>query len=373
LHLSSFCSYQPTPEQNEEQQNQLEEEQEEVSDPTEDLQIAWENLDIARTILSRIVENFDPTSVDSTTIGLKADSTVNFTEEEKRELLLDLALTHTRLGDVQRANGNTSAVEDYSRSLEIRRHVLGEFDKLVADCHYSLAQAYGEAPSKEKEREDGALGIVAALGNGGGPQSDGDGMTKEEIAECLVKSIDHYLACGVTFAGYLANMCGKDAQEVTKVEIDVVSAVAAGSSETGKESTHAKTLQVIRQRIAELEPVSDADLEEFNDKKELLDEIQETLDTAEGSEEALKAVHAMKENEIRKHSGKLGEEVTDESGATTTIGFGAASASATAASTTIGFGTDNSTIAAAPMMVVKKKKKQASNDDVTAAKRAKSE
>lgn len=260
-------------------------------------------------------------------------------------------------------------MEDYSRSLEIRRAILGDYDKLVADNHYYLAQAYGEAPSKEKEREDGAMGIVAAIGGGGG-ESEGEGMSKEEIAQCLVKSIDHYLACGVSFAGYLAKMCGKDAEEIVKVENDSAAASANGGN------THSNTLEVIRKRVAELTPSDEADMDRFNDTKEILDEIQETLDTAEGSEEALKAVHAMKENEIRKHSGKGGEEVVDENGATTTIGFGAASstAAATASTTTIGFGTAESSAAAAvPMMVVKKKKKPAANDGGAAAKRAKSE
>ena len=279
------------------------------------------------------------------------------------------------MGDVQRANGNASAVDDYSRSLEIRRHVLGEFDKLVADNHYYLAQAYGEAPSKEKEREDGAMGIVAALSGGGGvgpSEGGGEGMSKEEIAECLVKSMEHYLACGISFAGYLANMCGVDAVELTRVENEVSAVASAG----GGESTHSKTLEIIRQRVAELKPAADVDMDKFNDTKEILDEIQEALDTAEGSEDALKAVHAMKESEIRKHSGKGGEEVVDENGATTTIGFGAGSSSAmTASATTFGFGSTDksSTATAAPMMVVKKKKKPVSNDDGGAAKRAKSE
>jgi hypothetical protein len=376
----------PAPEQNDEQDNEEEtpgeEEQEDVQpDPTEDLQIAWENLDIARTILSRLVDTFDPTSIDSTTISFKSEedtttSTTVYTKEEQRELLLDLAQIHTRLGDVQRANGATSSVDDYARSLEIRRAVLGEFDKLVADNHYCLAQAYGEAPSKEKEREDGALGIVAALSGNSQPSESGDGMSKEEIAECLVKSIDHYLACGVSFAGYLANMCGKDAVELTTVEENESNAAAAASMGGDGSSTHSRTLEVIRHRIAELTPLDEANMDRFNDTKEILDEIQETLDTAEGSEEALKAVHAMKENEIRKHSGKGGEEVVDESGATTTIGFGAATTSvaAAASTTTIGFGAAGSTTAtAAPMMVVKKKKKPVTNDGGATAKRAKAE
>ena len=365
----------PEPEQ--ESSNNPEAE-EEVADPAEDLQIAWENLDIARTILSRLVEPFDRTNIDSTVITLKSDNTDtthSYTKEEQQELLLDLAQIHTRLGDVQRANGNSSSVEDYSRSLEIRRHVLGEYDKLVADNHYYLAQAYGEAPSKEKEREDGALGIVAALGGGGeGEGGTCDGMTKEEIAECLVKSMDHYLACGISFAGYLANMCGEDPEKTTEAKTEGATAAAA-SLNCGGGGTHSQILETIRKRIANLKPISDTDTDKVNDTKEILDEIQEALDTAEGSEDALKAVHAMKESEIRKHSGNGEEEVVGKNGATTTIGFGTVGATAAAAASTasIGFGTCKTDVASAPMMVVKKKKKSSTNDGGTAMKRAKSE
>ena len=244
----------------------------------------------------------------------------------------------------------------------------------MADNHYSLAQEYGEAPSKEKEREDGVRGIVAAL-SGGGSSSDGgnrEGMSPQEIAQCLVKSMEHYLACGVSFAGYLATMCGVDAAELTNVENEVPAVASIGGG-----SRHSKTLEVIRSRVAELKPGADVDMEKFHDTKEILDEIQEALDTAEGSEDALKTVHAMKENEIRKHSGKSGEEVVDENGATTTIGFGNGSTGAMSGATmTAGFGSSDksSTAAVAPMMVVKKKKKPSvSNDDGGDAKRAKSE
>lgn len=133
-------------------------EQEPVADPARDLEIAWENLDIARSILSAIVQDFDTATADENTIALKSDSaTPAYTSEQQKDMLLDLAQIHTQLGEVQCSNGNASAIDDYSRSLEIRRDILGEFDKLVADNHYYLAQAYGEAPAKEKERQEQRL------------------------------------------------------------------------------------------------------------------------------------------------------------------------------------------------------------------------
>ena len=106
-------------------------EQEPVADPARDLEIAWENLDIAWSILSAIVQDFDTAAADENTIALKSDSaTPTYTSEQQKEMLLDLAQIHTRPGDVQHANSNASAIDDYSRSLEIRRDILGEFDKL---------------------------------------------------------------------------------------------------------------------------------------------------------------------------------------------------------------------------------------------------
>ena len=133
------------------------------------------------------------------------------------------------------------------------------------------------------------------------------------------------------------------------------------------------------ERIASLQPptTSETAREEFNDLKEIMDENQEAIDSAEETEEGLKSLGEMKVHEMKKHEmTKNGKEDAGEkleggrSGATTTIGFSAISSSAVNAafrsSTTAA-----ATIAAAPtMMVVKKKKKKPQDDDL--AKRIKS-
>ena len=76
-----------------------------------DIQIAWENLESARSIVEKM----------ST-----ADT----------ELRLDLAQIHVRLGDLQRINGNyEESVADYGTCLAIGRELLGESDRRVADFH----------------------------------------------------------------------------------------------------------------------------------------------------------------------------------------------------------------------------------------------
>lgn len=84
-------------------------------DTAEDLQNAWENLDLARSIVSQLVQDFHPqaesdSSPSSNPIKLKStlpkSDTASYTKDEQSELLLDLAQIHTRLGDLQRANAN---------------------------------------------------------------------------------------------------------------------------------------------------------------------------------------------------------------------------------------------------------------------------
>ena len=84
----------------------------------EDIEIAWEVLEVARTIFAPLYEQGD---------------------EKVRELL---ARTHLKLGDVQKLNGKfAAAVEDYDQCLRLRESFMAPPARPVADCHYSLAQA----------------------------------------------------------------------------------------------------------------------------------------------------------------------------------------------------------------------------------------
>ena len=147
-------------------------------------------------------------------------------------------------------------------------------------------------------------------------------------------------------------------------------------------ANYAKTMSTLRQRITSLPQTKltqDTKLE-FDDLKELLDEIQEAMDSAEETEEGLKSLGQMKANEIKKHEMKQnGESIVEKSedGAMTTIGFGAPSSSSltgginafgSSASAAAVFGSTTSTTsatAAPTMMVVKKKKKKAVVQPVT--------
>lgn len=360
-----------------------------------DLQIAWENLDTARAILSRMISEDEIQSIlqsascSDEKIGASSDNTIvlksnhkcdaeddattkrQYTPEELKELVVDLARIHTRLGDLQRANGNDlDAIPDYERALELRT-CLGKFDRSVADSHFGLASTYAESINLDHNND--------ASMNGGEGSSAKKGLTKEEVGQFREKSLDHYLACGVAFAGLIAMLCGEDPEKVTSVEAGAagtVAAAAASATNTSTSSIHSETLAILRERVSSLQPIKNEDNDKLSDLKEMLDEIQEAMDANEDTEQALKDVAVMKANEIKKHAGKGGadgeerDEKEEEGGVTTTIGFGPPTVSA--------FATNALPPAAsapvAQMMVVKKKKKkpQQTQEDAS-AKRAKTE
>jgi len=399
--------------------NHLEAEQEEPpssSDPTEDLQIAWENLELARSIVSKLVESFYP--LGEITGGGKSEYnpsiTTYSTPNEQSELLLDLAQIHTRLGDLQRGNSsvaNTSdCISDYTTALSLRIKVLGKYHKKVADSHYSLAGVYAEAPSKSGEEvEEAVERFVSELGGGDGGKGKNDGggggakqiMTESKKMEYRERSLDHYVQCAVSFSGMLASMCGEDADALTGLNNETASTTASASTNGGG-GIHSTMLSTLRSRISNLTPPTKSpEKESFEDVKEILDEIQEAVDTAEEAEEGLRTLGEMKANEIRKHEAKMNgeqgvemEEKEGDGGGRTTIGFGASAAAlAAAASGTVNdfdaasttavsnmstsinaFGSTVASTGQPMMMVVKKKKKaQPVLLDTDSAKRAKTE
>eukprot|EP00584_Thalassiosira_punctigera_P009204 CAMPEP_0172533800 /NCGR_PEP_ID=MMETSP1067-20121228/6380_1 /TAXON_ID=265564 ORGANISM="Thalassiosira punctigera, Strain Tpunct2005C2" /NCGR_SAMPLE_ID=MMETSP1067 /ASSEMBLY_ACC=CAM_ASM_000444 /LENGTH=575 /DNA_ID=CAMNT_0013318497 /DNA_START=84 /DNA_END=1811 /DNA_ORIENTATION=+ len=367
-----------------------------AADPAEDLQIAWENLDLARSIVSRLVAGFhDIASHDDEADGevaLKreekggpaASVTAEYSLDQQTDLLLDLAQIHARLGDLQRANANVlPCIDDYELALRLRVKCLGRFDRKVADVHFSLAGACAEAPSKIGESEGRVDRFVQELGGGGNSDAmdtdDKHQLSEGERAEFRRRSLEHYLACGVAFAGIMAGMCGEDAEKLTSAG-DVggsapASAAASAASGAASSDRPAEAMAALRRRVSELRP-SEKEREEFDDLREMMDEIQEAMDTAEETEEGLKSLGEMKANEMKKHEAKrdggegAAEETEEEGGGTTTIGFGAAGDVA-AAGANVGFGSDAAASAAPTMLVVKKKKKkpQAADDH---AKRLKS-
>ena len=117
------------------------------------------------------------------------------------------------------------------------------------------------------------------------------------------------------------------------------------------------------------------DNERVHDLREMLDEIQETLDTSEKDKEGLRDISLMrkKAEEDANKSDEPASNVSDAAGGTTSIGFGQVTSEGTTFTASAAM---PSNLEAAPMMVVKKKKKRdddekPSNDE--SSKRAKTD
>ena len=184
-------------------------EEKEAADLAEDLQIAWKNLNLAHSIVSRVTEGFRNGGGNACDAGYNPD--------QRTELLLDLTWIHTRLGYLQRANANVlPSLEDYRLALKLQVRELGRFDRRVADAHFSLVAAYAEAPCTIKEEKGQVAQFVQGLGgaevagegdqqpgrtDGRSAEREGEGRLLHQVAEAL-PSVWH----GVRSAG------GRDVQ-----------------------------------------------------------------------------------------------------------------------------------------------------------------
>ena len=221
-------------------------------------------------------------------------------------------------------------------------------------------------------------GSAAAAGNAAG-------MTNERKAEYRRLSLEHYLACGHSFAGILATICDAEYPFRESSTMDILSyklgpalhAVAIEESKSMTTTDYTSTMSKLRQFVStlvlpssHLSSSNTPSVIEFNNIKEILDEIQEAMDSAEETESGLRSLSKMKANAKSGGTDKVGGSSSD--GAVTTIGFGSTNLNLSTSafgSTTNGCGgttatktmmtTTNGIATAAPptMMIVKKKKK----------------
>jgi hypothetical protein len=327
----------------------------------EDLQIAWENLEIARAVLTRMTED-DLSSKLPGKMGKSGDGADTKLSPEAEERILDLAQVHMRLGDLQKANGNyASCIEDHQQSLDLRTQILGLYDRKVADAHYSLASSYlllaAEGEKNVSSDPTGAPAVAAAASAGGSDETPA--MSVEQISECRDKSMEHILLCGQAFAGLIANLCGQDPVKMSALDTSPVDVASAQQGDLRQAASEG--LAIIRQRVKSLISTKLEDADTMCDLREMLDEMQETVDTIEEDRVGLRDVSAMKAQAEADADAKHNDIAPpgSENEPVTTIGFGNPT-------TTIGFGAapvpaTNSTAIAPknpPMMIVKKKKKR---------------
>mmetsp|Transcript_11755 Transcript_11755/g.24210 ORF Transcript_11755/g.24210 Transcript_11755/m.24210 type:complete len:538 (+) Transcript_11755:160-1773(+) len=422
----------------------------------EDIQIAWENLDLARSIMvDRVVGEDDIKALIIATENCDGKSSNNDVDrqdqdeqEELKAKVLDLAQIHLRLADLQKANGAYSdALSDYKRALYLRRVALGtEFDRRVADVCYSLGitsmmlaaegdrAADGDADAAAGGAADGAGaatstgllppgaedGILGMMGAAAQEAVAASKPTPEQCRRLRERSVMHYLDCGRAFGGCIALLCGVDRPEDVVGEGKTIVAVeeeededededkkpsaaeaASSATKTVDDKRHehqayvtaSKTLADIRSKCSDLansKPSASAaqsgddnnNEAVITDLLELLDELQETIDSQEQDMGGIQEVHEMKtriEEEVTRAAddpfgvaatatATANVATTDASGATTTIGFGAAPAApAASAATATAAANTTATASAKPMMVIKKKKKRAALTTVAGA------
>ena len=234
----------------------------------EDLQIAWENLDLAHTIMDcrRLVGTKERELATFTTTDTTASSAAATTASEEadnaRTLLLDLSQIHLRLADLQKANSSyKECLADYARALELRHAVLGPYDRKVADVHYQLGvvcmtrAAEGGAGGEGGGGEGGTGAASAAASSGLLPPGAEDGIlgmmveaaseaaaeaqaeTKPSPADChhlRERSFLHYLACAQCFGGCLAKLCGIEEEKQIEDAVGKIVQVAVEGPAAGR-------------------------------------------------------------------------------------------------------------------------------------------
>jgi tetratricopeptide (TPR) repeat protein len=288
-----------------------------LEEAADDMQIAWENLEAARTILENMM-----------------------TSNKSDKLKLDLAQVFLREGDLQRLNGRYEcAINDYQSCLGLREGnpLLGPYDRKIADVHYNLGLNYM---------------MMVADAKGASEEATDAPKSEKTLAEFRSKSFHHYLACSKTLCGQIAFLCNEESDEfLKKAEQDIPNFKSTGEEED--EMEHPKIvgmkLQAFRKHVMALKPPSEH-LDVVADLSQLLDEIQETIDESENSEKGVQQVSEMKAEISAAVAAQPGD--SEDEGATdstTTAGFGSAAAAA-------------STVAAHPVMAIKKKKKRPAED-----------
>lgn len=348
---------------------------EDEEEPVEDMEIAWENLDTARTILERLLQE-QPA-------GGSAAATA-------QKFKADLAQVLLREGDLQRQNGAyDAAVDDYTACLSyLNSNISGsKFSRKIADVHCNLGLVYFNLVVETKTLPEDAArndpGAAAEIHN--------------KLAFCRSRGFYHYFECAKTFGGIVAELSGTvDPAELLRKAEELPQFKSTGEEEedclnsnnnnnSGDNENYSYChpriislkLRNLRALVAEL-PVPEAAAAQVADCLAVLEEIQETIDEAEASERGVAEASAMKDDII---SALLAAQAADDddddenafTNATTTT-TNTVVDKVTGASTTIGFGSAAATamITAAAqqpaMMVVKKKKKRDIDEDSEDAK-----
>ncbi|KAI7883693.1 hypothetical protein K492DRAFT_175028 [Lichtheimia hyalospora FSU 10163] len=121
----------------EEEDQEQDEQQDDEEDEEDDFQTAWEILDLSRVILEKI---------------------------DDKETRLKLADVHLCLGDVSvETEKFDQALPDYRKALEIKKKLLDQSDRQLAEAHYKLALALEFSTSEEDQAGEEIKNAIQVL------------------------------------------------------------------------------------------------------------------------------------------------------------------------------------------------------------------
>jgi tetratricopeptide (TPR) repeat protein len=296
----------------------------------EDAQIAWENLELARTILLRMTPLTD-------------------------KLRLDLAQVCLRAADLQKMNGHyQAAVTDYEACLrQFKTNALvGPYDRKRADAHYNLGLMYHTLLAHTTNKKNNADDEDIDANN------DNNIDTLDEATKELYRgrSYHHSFQCGQIFCAQIAILCGVEPLELfARAEQEVANYKTTGEDDepfNSEQQHHANkaevswNLKALRKHVGTMEPPQE-DQETFRNLLDVLDELQEFVDEAENSELGMKSTMEMKSEITAAVAGQTDDIGTEKAYGSTTFGFGSAAAETATAEATV----------MSSSMVVKKKRK----------------
>jgi tetratricopeptide (TPR) repeat protein len=302
-------------------------------DNVEDMEIAWENLDTARTILEQML-----------LLHPKSD-----------KLRADMAQILLREGDLQRQNGAyTAAVTDYTSCLSYYENntLIPPYCRKIADVHCNLGAVY--------------FNLVVETKKGPNPPEANENVTEIQERDRPAKIVFyrnrgfyHYYECAKTLVGIIGELFQTKPYELFQRVEDDHSAQFFYCNERSDDYPKLirSKLTSIRQLITNLTKtnsssttvelsIEDSDL--IQDSLAVLEEIQETIDEAETSEQGVVEATAMKEEITALVASQQQHDDNDgkDTNKTCSNAFGSAAAAA-------------STAVAQPInMIVKKKKKR---------------
>ncbi|KAI9145554.1 hypothetical protein BKA69DRAFT_1048338, partial [Paraphysoderma sedebokerense] len=126
-----------------EEEEAAEGEEEEAEDVEEDdFEIAFENLEMAKTIYMKMLDGEIDANGEATVDG-KGKEKVSVDENLAAELKKKLAEVYMTLGDVNLESESFDAsVDDYESALKLKQSWLQEDDRQLAECYYKLGLAY---------------------------------------------------------------------------------------------------------------------------------------------------------------------------------------------------------------------------------------